>query len=155
MAEMDRTRTPVQGTVSGRDKKFSTVLAYVRDDVDGKPIVMLRVYAKNVECHGVERATPFLFGVELGAGPQGDYHAGALMPASWVMQLSNGHGGERSVHADNGASVVQIDSVQPRTGGEVRGSLAAMTIDERDPSLAFAVSGAFVAKVCGPQQRAW
>ncbi len=155
MPKLDRSQGPVQGRVGGKMVTFASVLAYLRDDGWGKPTLLLKAYTRSVDCHSVERATPFLTGVEVGAGPRGDYHAGSLMPAAWVLQMSDGHSGERSVHADDGAGIIQIDSVETRVGGEVRGSLAAMTIEETDPALAFTLSGTFVGKVCGREQRAW
>jgi len=155
MPSVDRSRAPVQGRVAGKMTTFPTVLVYLRDDGWSKPTLLLKAYTRAVDCHSVERATPFLTGVEVGAGPRGDYHARSLMPAAWVLQMSDGHSAERSVHADDGAGIIQIDSVDPRVGGEVRGSLAAMTIEETDPALAFELSGTFVGKVCGREQRAW
>lgn len=155
MPDVDRSQSPIRGEVAGRSVKFPTVLAYVRDDADGKPILVFKGYTRNVECHSVDRATPFLLGVEVGPGMQGDYHAGALMPAAWVLQMSDGHSGERSVHADDGAGLIQIDSAETHVGGVVRGSLAAMTLEETDPALKYSVAGSFTAKVCGKEQRAW
>ncbi len=155
MPAVDRARSPVQGLVAGKSLTFATVLAYVRDDAEGKPILEFKAYPIAVECHSVNRATPFLRGVEVGAGARGDYHAGTLMPARWVMQMNDGHSGERSVHADDGAGLIEIDSADARVGGVVRGSLAAMTLEEADPALKYSVAGSFTATVCGKELRAW
>jgi hypothetical protein len=144
----------VSGTVAGRAVRLTSMLAYTRDDGYGSPIVMLKGFEGDVVCHTTRSATPYLFGAEVGAGRAGKYFQGAALPAEWQMQMRMFQFSERSVQAAHGAGWVQIDSIDLKEGGVVRGRLGADNPDD-DAEWRFTLSGQFEAKVCGVERRAW
>lgn len=146
---------PAAGTVAGKPMRFPTFLAYSRPDGRGGHILSLKAYPELVECHQAG-APPYLYGPEFGSGSDGRYHAGARMPARWVMQMRTpGEHSERSVHATAGAGLLHIHDVNLSQNGYVRGSMAATTVDETEERWSFQVAGAFEAKMCGTAKTAW
>lgn len=147
-------KAPVSGSVAKREVQFRTMQAYLRSDGYGGQIVMLKGFELDVPCHTTRSATPYLFGVEIGPGKDGTYFAGKRIPTDWIMQMRMQQFSERSVHAAHGASWVQIDSVETKEGGIVRGRLGADN-SEDDPEWRFSLSGRFEATVCGIERKAW
>lgn len=154
MPALPADQNPVAGTVANRPVKLRTMLAYLRDDGNGGQVVMLKGYERDVPCHTTRSATPYLFGAEVGPGVEGKYFVGAPLPTEWILQTRTDAYSERSVHAAHGASWIQLDSVDVRHGGKIRGRLAADNTSD-EPAYRFSLSGSFVAKVCGTETKAW
>ena len=154
MAKLPVDEMPISGTVAKRNVKLRTMLAYLRDDGHGQQIVMLKGYEREVPCHTTRSATPYLFGAEVGPGTDGKYFVGAPVPTEWIMQMRTDEFSERSVHAAHGSSWLQLESVDARQGGTIRGRLAADNPDE-NRAYRFSLSGRFEAKVCGKETKAW
>lgn len=154
MKKLPTDDSPVAGKVGRRNVALRTMLAYVRDDGYGDKILMLKGYERDVPCHTKSSATPYLYGAEAGPGPDGKHFVGAPLPAQWIMQMRTDEYSERSVHAAHGGSWLQIDSVELKPGGLVKGKLAAVN-DDDDATYRFSLSGRFEAKVCGRERKAW
>jgi hypothetical protein len=149
MPNLDRGRKPVTGKVSGRERTFPSFLAFVQKNGADKPLIRLKGYSrKDVSCFSDQPNTPYLFGPEIGAGPDGKYFAGAPMPADWIMQMVDAKFSERSVHAGEWSGMLQIDEVLLGRNGVVRGQMMAATVDEDDDQWSFEIAGSFEAPVC-------
>jgi hypothetical protein len=148
MPQLDRSVNPVGGTVAGQPRSFPSFLAFARPLPGGGRLLSIKAYTrKDMNCYS-ETSTPYLFGLELGPGPNSDYFATSLMPADWIMQMSTGLASERSVHAGDGAGTVQVESVTWGKGARVRATMSAATVSETDPNWAYSISGTFEAPIC-------
>jgi len=139
----------VAGKVSGQQRTFPTFLAFVQKGSDGKPLFRLKGFTtKNVSCYSEQPNTPYLFGPEIGPGTDGKYFAGGWMPCDWKMQMVDNKFSERSVHAGEGSGAIQIQDVNLKKDGFVRGQMMATTVDEDDEPWSFEIAGTFEAQVC-------
>jgi hypothetical protein len=145
---LDQERRPVGGKLAGKAREFPNFVAYLRTDSRGEKIVAFKGFTKDVGCYAEGANTPYLHGVEVGAGPQGTFFLGTRVPAEWTMQVSTAETAERSVHAGNGAGTIIIDEAQLKPGGRISGRMQAETIGETDEAWYFSVSGHFDAIVC-------
>jgi len=148
MPQLDRS-SPVAGKIAGQPRSFPHFLAFVQKTGSSKPVIKLKGYArKQVSCYSEEPNTPYLYGPEIGAGPDGRYFVGAPMPAQWILQVTNEKYGERSVHAGDGAGWLRLDTVELGKNGVVRGEMMAATVAEDDPAWSYELAGKFEATVC-------
>lgn len=148
MPQLDRS-APVAGKVAGQPRSFPHFLAFVQKSGNRKPVLKLKGYTrKQVSCYSEEPNTPYLYGPEIGAGPDGKYFVGTPMPAQWVLQFSNEKFGERAVHAGDGAGWIRLDEVELGKNGVVRGEMMAATVAEDDPAWSYELGGKFEAVLC-------
>jgi hypothetical protein len=149
MPALDIAHKNVTGKVSGRQRTFPSFLAFVQKTSDGRQLFQLKGFTtKNVSCYSEKPNTPYLFGPEMGPGPDGKYFAGGWMPADWVMQMVDNKFSERSVHAGEGTGAVQIQEANLSKNGVVRGQMMATTVSEDDEEWSFEIAGSFEAAVC-------
>jgi hypothetical protein len=140
---------PVSGMVSGQQRAFPSFLAFVQRERDGREVVRLKGYSrKDINCYSDRPNTPYLFGPEFGPGTDGKYFVGGPMPADWIMQMVDNKYSERSVHAGEGAGVLQLHEVRTGRNGVVRGRMMAVTVGEDDEDWRYEVAGTFEAPIC-------
>jgi hypothetical protein len=149
MPALDASRKHAAGKVSGHQRTFPSFLAFVQKTTDGRQLFQLKGFTtKNVSCYSEKPNTPYLFGPEIGPGPDGKYFAGGWMPADWIMQMVDNKFSERSVHAGEGSGAIRIQEVNLRKDGYVRGQMMATTVNEDEEEWSFEVAGSFDAQVC-------
>lgn len=148
MPQLDRSG-PVAGKVAGQPRSFPHFLAFIQKSGSRQPVIKLKGYArKQVSCYSEEPNTPYLYGPEIGAGPDGKYFVGTPMPTQWILQVTNEKYGERSVHAGDGAGWLRLDAVELGKNGVVRGEMMAATVAEDDAAWSYEVGGKFEAAIC-------
>lgn len=144
----------VSGIVAGRPVTLTSMLAYVRDDGYGSPILMIKGFEGDVVCHTTRSATPYLYGAEVAIEPDSKRFLHAPLPADWMVQMRMYQFSERSVQTAHGAGWLQIESADLSDGGVVRGQLVADNPQD-ELEWSFSLAGQFEAKMCGVERRAW